>query len=185
MIRRLLPLLLTLLLLSCDFRDPNDGFDGNWEPDHGGDDARGSEGDDGIGEDIEFDDDLSEEGISRQRPRQILADTGTMTKVEGEWSMEEVGSTTFTAYLDEGKTAMIVERTTTTVRNYFFTEGRLFYYNETATDGSFDLTVEFDELGDVRGAQKLENGESVGADLEDYTSIVEHTMELIQVVEKR
>lgn len=177
--------LTTVLLGGCDFfRGPDEGFDGEWEPDF-------EESADKANERLSPLDerdagDLHEEvdgrTISKRRPTDILADTSVLKTRTGEFVEEGKESSTFRSYLAaDGKTPeMIVEQTESSTRSYFFTDGLLFYYTEAAVDGSFDLTVEFDDLGDVRGSQKLRNGKRVAADSDDYAEIVERAMELMR-----
>ncbi len=178
-------LLTTVLLGGCDFfRGPDEGFDGDWEPDF--EESKGETNERVSPLDEEDAGELHEEidgrTISTRRPSDILADTATLKVVTGEYVEEGKESSTFRSYLDtEGsRPEMIVEETESSTRSYFFTDGLLFYYTEAAHDGSFDLTVEFDDLGDVRGSQKLRNGKRVPARSDDYAEIVERAMELIR-----
>ena len=177
----------TLLLAGCDFfRDPDAGFDEEWEPDFeesaDGDNERSSPIDP-PSEDASSSHEIDGHTISNRRPSDILQDTAMMQARSGEYEEEGKETSRFRTYLaDDGTTPeMIVEETDLSTRSYFFNEGLLFYYTEAATDGSFDLTVEFDDLGDVRGSQKLRDGRRVPARSDDYAEIVERAMELMRV----
>ncbi len=185
----LLPILGVILLTTagCDFfRDPDAGFDDDWTPDGVEQPIADEVGDppvNGIpvtGDDVRLNDDLDGHSISERRPSEILADTTSLRSRSGTWEKEGEEHSKFSLYVGpDGKTPeMIVEETEASVRNYFFNDGLLFYYTEESHDGSFDLTVEFDDLGDVRGAQKLRNGKRVNADSDDYSAIVKRAMEL-------
>ena len=187
----ILLLLLGLILLTsagCDFfRDPDAGFDDDWTPD--GVEAPITEEpeapvinspDPVTGDDVPDNSDIEGHKVSDRRPSEILADTMSLRSKSGTWEKEGEERSDFSLYLGpDGKTPeMIVEETEESTRNYFFNDGLLFYYTEESHDGSFDLTVEFDDLGDVRGAQKLRNGKRVRADSDDYSEIVKRAMEL-------
>ena len=73
---------------------------------------------------------------------------------------------------------MIVEETQESKRAYYFDGGSLYYYNEKSNDGTMSLTVEFDDIGDVRGARMTVDGKQVRSDEDDYSAIVKHAVEL-------
>lgn len=171
------PLLLLLLTVAaCDFRDPEEGYDEGWNPDHDRveapvtGEAAGEVPEDRSGATVVVD----------RRPADIIADTAGMNVRHGVWQEELEGESNYRIYAPEegAEPEMIVERTGESTRTYFFNEGILFYYTEESHDGSFDLTVEFDDFGDVRGAQKLRDGSRVPPSAEDYARVVERAMEI-------
>ena len=175
-------LLLTCGLLSCDFRNPDEGYDSDWEPDHS---ATHEDGD------AQHPTDENEtpnatgslpketDAAPYRRPNDIVADTATMQATAGEWSeMNESLKTSYNVYREDGKIAMIVEKTDASTRSYYYNDGFFFYFNESADDGSWKLTVEFDEYGDVRGSRKQVNGERTRIDGDRLSEIVEHAVEL-------
>lgn len=195
--RRILPFLLLLpiclSIAGCDiFRDPDEGFDREWSPDHGDEDGPDNRGEDEG--DIDLDDatgSLPDDGndawvggddgdrlVSARRPADILADTAGLPTSTGAWEKEGVASSDFTIYGSPSDPDLIVERIDGTTRTYYFNDGYLFYYTEESDDGSSSMTVEFDDLGDVRGSQKIVNGKRVGMGFDDFSEIVEHAMEL-------
>lgn len=178
--RPLLLCLSTLVLLSCDFRRPDEGYDPDWSPDHevSADDERdrsapaATDGPDASGPDDSFNADR------RRRPSEIAADTGTMAKAEGTWEMIGVEKTDYTVYRSGGEIAMIVEKTPGSVRTYYFDAGALYYFNEKSDDASTELTVEFDDIGDALGARKTIDGDRIRVDSDDLAEIVKHAVEL-------
>lgn len=177
----ILPILAALLLFGtgCDFRGPEEGYDGNWDPDHDRNAAAGEEAAGSISEGADQPQDESgARVVTGRRPSDIIADTAGMQVREGTWQEERVGSSNYRVYHNGEEPEMIVERTGESTRSYFFNDGLLFYYTEEAHDGSYDLTVEFDDFGDVRGAQKLVEGRRVTARTDDYAEIVERATEL-------
>lgn len=177
----ILPILAALLLIGtgCELRGPEEGYDSNWDPDH---DERTAGGEEPAGSMSEGDDRPQDESgaqvVTARRPSDIIADTAGMQVREGIWQEERLGSSNYRVYHNGEEPEMIVERTGESTRSYFFNDGLLFYYTEEADDGSYDLTVEFDDFGDVRGAQKLVEGRRVTARPDDYAEIVERATEL-------
>ncbi len=190
--RRLLPFLLLLLLplSGCDlFDDHGDGFDGNWDPDHteGSDATDDSDRDDppttdatgSLSDDPDaWESDRGDRLVSARRPSDILADTATQVTQNGRWEKEGSSGSDFIIYGSPESPDLIVEELQDRMRSYYFNDGYLFYYTEESTDGTESLTVEFDDLGDIRGSQKLVNGQRVRLDFEDFSAIVEHAAEL-------
>ncbi len=173
-------LLVSLMLLSCEFRDPGEGYDGDWRPDHETTQGEGNDAEDNT-EGSRATGSLPDEGeaLPYKRPTDIAADTAAMQATDGKWSeMNGTVKTDYRVYRSGGKIAMIVEKTDNSTRSYYYNDGTLFYYNEQADDGSFELTVEFDDFGDVRGARKTVGGERSYTDQEEFAAIVEHAVEL-------
>ena len=173
-------LVLALTILSCNFRNPDDGYDPDWEPDHSTT-QESSNTPHSVNKDATATGSLPDEteAATYKRPSEIAADTNTMQATTGKWSeMNESVKTNYTVYRENGKLAMILETTGTSTRNYYYNDGTLFYYNESANDGSWELTVEFDEMGDVRGSHKQTNGERGRVDRDQLSEIVEHAVEL-------
>lgn len=171
----------TLVLFSaCDFRNPDDGYDPNWKPDHEGQKATNGEESGPAEAELSQGDDLDNLSSSAtdKRPSQIAADTGGMKKVWDTWEMVGVEKSEYTAYFQKKEIAMIVEETSNSTRSYYFNGGALFYFNEISDDGSTSLTVEFDDIGDVLGARKKINGQPADPEGDDYSEIVEHAVEL-------
>lgn len=177
----ILPILTALLLVGtgCDFRGPEEGYDSDWDPDHEGSAAGGEEPAGSIsgGEDRPQDQ-SGVQVVTERRPSDIIADTAGMQVREGIWQEERLGSSNYRIYHNGEEPEMIVERTEESIRSYFFNDGLLFYYTEEAHDGSYDLTVEFDDFGDVRGAQKLVEGRRAPARADDYAEIVKRATEI-------
>ncbi len=168
--------LFSILLSGCDFSDPDEGYDGEWSPDHeqSGENAPASD----VRENDPIEDPSGAEVVTGRRPADIIADTAGMEVREGVWEEERVGSSDYRAYYKGDEPEMIIERTGESTRSYFFNDGVLFYYTEEAHGGGYDLTVEFDDFGDVRGAQKLVDGHRVPPDSEDFAAIVERATEI-------
>ncbi|MGE3801706.1 MAG: hypothetical protein AB7H80_11860 [Candidatus Kapaibacterium sp.] len=174
---------LSFLTTSCNFRDPDEGYDRDWVPDHDASEKSGGEENSESSQiqEGESTGSLSEDSdpLPYKRPADIAADTSRMQATTGEWSeMNATVKTSYKVYRDKGKIAMIVEKTENSTRTYYYNQGSLFYYNEKGDDGSTELTVEFDDFGDVRGAQKTINGKRAYTKEEDFSKIVEHAVEL-------
>lgn len=167
---------LTIVPAACVLRGPDEGYDPDWEPDHSEEEATGETDRPGG--------DHGNEYGSRLRPMEIVADTGTMEKSTGSWEMVGKIPSEFTVYRRNGKPALIVEQMGDHTRRYFFNDGALFYYNETGVSGGFELTVEFDEIGDVIGTRWLLDGEELHVDRDDIAEIVEHAVELKLLAEQ-
>ena len=183
-----LPLAISILSLlfvatSCNFRDPDEGYDRDWIPDHDASEQSGG-GENGESSQLQAGEStgsLSENSdqLPYKRPADIAADTSRMQATTGEWSeMNATVKTSYKVYRDGGKIAMIVEKTDNSTRTYYYNQGTLFYYNEKGDDGSTELTVEFDDFGDVRGARRTIDGERAYTKEEDFSKIVEHAVEL-------
>lgn len=171
----------TLVLLSaCNFRDPDDGYDPNWKPDHNEQKATSEEESGPAEAELAQGDDMEDLSSSStgKRPSQITADTAGMKKVWDTWEMVGVEKSEYTAYFQKKEIAMIVEQTPSSTRSYYFDGGALFYFNEISEDGLTSLTVEFDDIGDVIGARKSINGQPADPEGDDYSEIVEHAVEL-------
>lgn len=168
-----------LLLAACEFRNPDDGYDPNWKPDHEAT-AENDAPEASLPASAEADKGLHNPSATQEHPRpaQIAADTAAMQKTWDTWEMVGVEKSEFTAYFQKRKLAMIVEKTPESTRSYYFDGGALFYFNEKSDDGSAVLTVEFDDIGDVQGARKTINGNPARPDSDDYSEIVEHAVEL-------
>ncbi len=171
-------LFLAVLLLSCDFRRPAEGYDSEWEPDHehqANSQQTPSENMERPGGD---DHSIAGASSSQTRPTQIAADTTGMSRVHGTWEMVGETTTEFTAYHKDGTLTMIVEQEGDLTRTYYYNSGALFYYNEATKTGAYEMTVEFDDIGDVLGARKVLNGERLYIDQDDFGAIVKHAVEV-------
>lgn len=167
-----------LLLLSCDLRRPDDGYDPDWQPDHSAPAQPSGQDQDPPGTAAAGTDVPGASDAERKRPSAIAADTAQMQKVWDTWEMAGVEKTEYTAYFSKKQLALIVEKTSNSTRSYYFDRGAFYYFNETSDDGSTSLTVEFDDIGDVLGARKTIDGEPAHPEGDDYSEIVEHAVEL-------
>ena len=173
-------LILALTLLSCNFRRPADGYDPDWQPDH--DAPAPAQSNEQPPAEMERPG-TDEHGIpaatsSSKRPADIVADTATMKRTEGAWEEAGEKASDFTVYTRDGKLAMIVEIEGNVKRTYYYNAGTLFYYNEQSASGGYELTVEFDDIGDVIGSRRTLNGERIYVDQDDLSAVVEHAAEL-------
>ena len=170
-------------LASCDFRDPGEGYDRSWVPDHEAVE-KGSESPDESSAALQEDEatgSLEDHTADRsfKRPADIAADTARMQTSDGQWSqMNGSVKTSYRVYREGGTLAMIVEKTEESTRTYYYNDGTLFYVTEKSDDGSTELIVEFDDFGDVRGARKNVNGRRQYTDEDEFSEIVEHAVEL-------
>lgn len=170
--------LLATTLASCEFRRPAEGYDPDWQPDHevpARPDAPAPAEMERPGTD---DHGIPSAASSSKRPADVIADTAGMKRAEGSW--EEAGEVAsgFTVYSQNGKPAMIIEVEGNVTRTYYYDAGTLFYYNEQSASGGYELTVEFDDIGDVIGARRTLNGERIHVDEDDLSAVVEHAVEL-------
>ena len=171
-------ILIALLFVSCDFRRPAEGYDPDWQPDHNEETATEQQSVEEMERPGSDDTSLPEASSTQKRPTEIAADTASMERTEGTWEIVGEAPTNFTTYYNNGVPAMIVEREGKLIRSYYFNDGALFYYNEQSGGGAYELTVEFDDIGDVIGARKQLNDERYYVDNDDFSAIVKHAVEL-------
>ena len=160
------------------YRQSLTGYDPNWKPDEDVPAQTGQEKNAPAENALQENADEFFSSSDRKRPAEIAADTAQMQKTVDTWEMVGVEKSDFTAYWNRKEIAMIVEETQESKRAYYFDGGSLYYYNEKSNDGTMSLTVEFDDIGDVRGARMTVDGKQVRSDEDDYSAIVKHAVEL-------
>jgi hypothetical protein len=163
----------------CEFRRPNEGYDPDWRPDREErlKDPSGT-ADDATTGSAEPDDRIhAHEGI---RPGDIASDTGELASTSHTWSERDGAFESDCRVYRKGDTVvMIVERTDRLTRSYFFDDGALFYFTESDARDNTETVVEFDEIGDIRGSQKMRGDLKVTISDDELSDIVEHASEIL------